>query len=73
MGIYQGTVIRDQIQKRLTGEQSNDASFLLQNGNDNEDEQYYYYEGDDSDEYLEEYFDDDELNPLNNGKDQIKK
>ncbi|XP_040863784.1 choline-phosphate cytidylyltransferase 2 [Glycine max] len=65
-----GTAIRDQIQKKLIGEQSSDVSFLLQNGKDNEDEEYYYYEGDDSDE---EYFDDDELNPLSNVKDQIKK
>lgn len=70
MGIYQGTAIRDQIQKKLIGEQSSDVSFLLQNGKDNEDEEYYYYEGDDSDA---EYFDDDELNPLSNVKDQIKK
>ncbi|ESW17973.1 hypothetical protein PHAVU_006G002900 [Phaseolus vulgaris] len=70
-----GTAIRDQIQKRLMGEQPSNDSFLLQNGEDDGDEEYYYYEGeiDTDEECFEEYFDDDELNPLNNWKDQIKK
>jgi len=57
------------------GEQPSNDSFLLQNGEDDGDEEYYYYEGeiDTDEECFEEYFDDDELNPLNNWKDQIKK
>ncbi|KAK7327249.1 hypothetical protein VNO80_31614 [Phaseolus coccineus] len=70
-----GIAIRDQIQKRLMGEQPSNDSFVLENGEDDGDEEYYYYEGEDDtdEECFEEYFDDDELNPLNNWKDQIKK
>lgn len=72
MSICQGTAICDRIQESLRGQQSNDDSFL-QNGTDDEDEEYYDDHEEDSDEeYFEEYFDNNELNPQNNGKDMNK-
>ncbi|XP_027329769.1 choline-phosphate cytidylyltransferase 2-like isoform X3 [Abrus precatorius] len=69
-----GTAIRDRIQEKLRGQQSSDGPFLLRNDKDDDDDEYYYDEEDDSDEeYFEEYYDDDELNPQNNGKDEITK
>ncbi|KAK7306882.1 hypothetical protein VNO77_44842 [Canavalia gladiata] len=65
-----GTAIRDRIQEKLRGQQSNNGSSLFENGKDDEHEENYYYNEDDSDEeYYEEYFDDDELNPQSKRKD----
>jgi len=59
--IIQGTAIRDRIQERLRGQQSNR---LLENGKENsEDEEEEYYDDDDDDDDYddeEEYFDDEE-------------
>lgn len=51
-----GTAIRDRIQERLRGQQSN----LLQNGKSDDDEEYYYDDDDYDDDDNEEYYDDGE-------------
>ena len=56
--IIQGTAIRDRIQERLRGQQSNR---LLENGKENsEDEEEEYYDDDDDYDDEEEYFDNEE-------------
>lgn len=53
----QGTAIRDQIQERLLGQQSREAGYLLEHGDEDVGDDDDYYEDNDGDEY---YFDDED-------------
>ncbi|KAA8526162.1 hypothetical protein F0562_007738 [Nyssa sinensis] len=56
-----GTAIRDRIQERLRGQQSEGPTYMLQNGNKNDDDEEEYYDhDDDSEDEDDEYYDEEQ-------------